>query len=192
ILNTVKNLDGEVVGLFGGDFVKAHRKGALLAEESYKVKIMELVDIVIVSASPCDIDYWQGEKGLVSAYFAVKPGGIIIFAAPCIEGLVHNHPSFREWLSLPLDKALIKARNTRLDDANADLVAADVAICNAKIREKARIFIVTAGLSEEDIGILGYEPFESVQEALDEALKRIPGGTVGVLPKGGVSLPRLE
>jgi hypothetical protein len=91
-----------------------------------------------------------------------------------------------------LDKALIKARNTRLDDANADLVAADVAICNAKIREKARIFIVTAGLSEEDIGILGYEPFESVQEALDEALKRIPGGTVGVLPKGGVSLPRLE
>lgn len=192
ILNTVKNLDGEVVGLFGGDFVKAHRKGALLAEESYKVKIMELVDIVIVSASPCDIDYWQGEKGLVSAYFAVKPGGIIIFAAHCIEGLVHNHPSFREWLSLPLDKALIKARNTRLDDANADLVAADVAICNAKIREKARIFIVTAGLSEEDIGILGYEPFESVQEALDEALKRIPGGTVGVLPKGGVSLPRLE
>lgn len=189
ILNTVRNLDGEVAGVFGGDFIEAHRKGAALSEKAYSVDVPAPADIVIVSSFPCDIDYWQAEKGLISAYFAVKEGGIVIFAAPCTEGLAHNHPKFREWLSLPLAEIVEKARTMDPEDTGADLVAADLAVCNSRAREKAGIFIVTDGLSDEDIGILGYERFESVREALREAFGRIPGGTVGVLPNGGVSLP---
>ncbi len=189
ILNTVKNLDGEIVGLYGGDFVKAHRKGAAMAQQAFRVDIPERAEIVVASSSPCDIDYWQAEKGLISAYFAVKPGGIIIFAAPCTEGLSHNHPRFREWLALPLSEALYRLRREDPEDVDADLVAAVLAICNARIREKARIFSVTEGLPSEDIRILGYEAFSSVDSAMKEALRRIPGGRIGVLPKGGVSLP---
>ncbi len=189
VLNTVKNIEGEVAGVFGGDFVKAHRKGAALSREAFSVDVPEPADIVIVSSSPCDIDYWQAEKGLISAYFAVKKDGIVIFSAPCTEGLAHNHPRFREWLGLSLDEILTKAKTIDPKDTDADLVAADLAVCNSRAREKAGVFVVTEGLSDEDIGILGYERFASVQAALDEALVRIPGGSVGVLPKGGVSLP---
>lgn len=192
ILNTVKNMDGDIVGLFGGDFVEAHRRGASLAREVYRVDIPERADIVVVSSSPCDIDYWQAEKGLIAAYFAVKPGGIIIFAAPCVEGLSHNHPRFREWLVLPFSEALEKARKEDPENVEADLVAAVLAICNARIREKSRIFSVTQGLTEEDIRVLGYEAHSSVSSALDKALEMIPGGSIGVLPKGGVSLPVLR
>lgn len=191
ILNTVKNLDGEIVGLFGGDFVKAHRKGAAMAQQAYKVDIPGRADIVVVSSSPCDIDYWQAEKGLISAYFAVKPGGTIIFTAPCTEGLSHNHPRFREWLELPLSKALDRLRKEDPEDVDADLVAAVLAICNARIRETARVFSVTQGLPTEDIRILGYEAFPSVRSAMEEALRQMPGARIGVLPKGGVSLPVL-
>jgi nickel-dependent lactate racemase len=189
VLNTVKNIEGEVAGVFGGDFVKAHRKGAALSREAFSVNVPEPADIVIVSSSPCDIDYWQAEKGLISAYFAVKKDGIVIFAAPCTEGLAHNHPRFREWLALSLDEILTKAKTIDPKDTEVDLVAADLAVCNSRARERSQVFVVTEGLSDEDIGILGYERFASVQAALDEALVRIPGGSFGVLPKGGVSLP---
>ena len=191
ILNTVKNEQGQVIGIFAGDFVKAHRQGAALAREAYRVDVPELADIVVVSSSPCDIDYWQAEKGVTSAYFAVRPGGIIVFAAPCPEGLAHNHPRFREWLALPLDQVLARARAASPEDRDADLVSGDLAACNSRVRERAGVFVVTDGLCDNDIRILGYERFASVQEALDEAFKRIPGGRVGVLPRGGVALPVL-
>jgi hypothetical protein len=39
---------------------------------------------------------------------------------------------------------------------------------------------------------LKYSPYPPVPEALDEALRRIPDGTVGILPKGGICLPVLR
>ena len=99
IINVIMNAKQEVVDVVAGDFVKAHREGAKIAAQVYGVDIPELADITIVSSHPCDIDYWQAMKGLVSAYFAVKKGGYIIFVAPCYEGLVHNHPKLRQWLS---------------------------------------------------------------------------------------------
>ncbi|MPN47143.1 hypothetical protein SDC9_194743 [bioreactor metagenome] len=37
-----------------------------------------------------------------------------------------------------------------------------------------------------------YTPFPSVQAALDEAMRLIPGATIGIIPKGGISLPVIE
>lgn len=192
ILNIVKNSEGQVIAVFGGDFIKAHREGIAIAKLAYGVKIPRLADIAVVSSYPCDLDYWQANKGLISAYFAAKPGGIIIFATPCYEGLEHNHPKLRDWLKLTFRDALAKAKTIRPEDLEEDLVAADIAMCNARIREKCKVFIVTDGLSDEDIDILGYVRFPTIQSALDEALRLSSGSDLGILPKGGISLPILS
>lgn len=192
ILNIVKNSEGQIIAVFGGDFIKAHREGIAIAKQAYGVKIPRLGDIVLVSSFPCDDDYWQASKGLISAYFATKPGGIIIFAAPCYEGLEHNHPKLRDWLKLPLREVIAKAKITRPEDLKEDLVAADIAMCNARIREKCKVFIVTDGLSDEDIDILGFVRFSTIQSALDEASRLSSGNDLGILPKGGISLPILS
>ncbi len=189
IVNIVKNYRNEIAGVFSGDFIKAHREGIKLAEKSFRITVPEPADIVIVSSWPSDMDYWQATKGVSCAYFAVKKGGVIIFAAPCDEGLAHNHPLFREWLSLPLDEALRRLRAASPEDVEADMVSAVLAICNCRARDKARIFSVTEGLSKEDIAAMGYTPFPTVQEALDKALELIPGATIGIIPMGGISLP---
>ncbi|WP_432407236.1 nickel-dependent lactate racemase [Wukongibacter sp. M2B1] len=189
IVNVVMTPEQEIVDIFAGDFVKAHREGSKLSAQVYGVDIPVLADIVIVSSSPCDIDYWQAEKGLASAYFSVKENGYIIFVAPCFEGMEHNHPRLREWSQMTYKEAEKAVKEIPLEDACADLVAADVAMANARIREKAKILIITEGLSDEDIDILGYEKFESLQEAVDYTLKEIPNGKVGVLPRGGDCLP---
>ena len=76
-------------------------------------------------------------------------------------------------------------------DLDADLIAADLGVPNAKIREKARILVVTDGLSDDDIDLLGYRRMRDLQAAVDAALELVPDGTIGILPYGGDCLPVL-
>lgn len=191
IINVVKNYKNEVAEVVTGDFVQAHRRGVATARKSFGVSIPALADVVIVSSYPCDIDYWQAEKGLISAYFAVKKGGIIIFAAPCPEGLEHNHPRLRDWVKMTYAEACAAARKISPEDTRADLIAADLAICNARIREKADVYLVSDGLGEEDSRILGYSKFSSLPRAVEKAWGRFPRGRFGLLPRGGDCLPIL-
>ena len=174
------------------EIFKRAPRGVKLARESFKVSLPKLADIVIVSSSPADLDYWQAEKGVTSAYFAVKEGGIIIFVSPCFEGLAHNHPRFREWLSLPLEETLKRLRQASPEDTEVDIISAVLAVCNSRVRNRARIFSVSEGLHPEDIEAMQYTPFPNIEAALSEALAQIPQATIGILPKGGISLPILE
>ena len=189
IVNVVKNFRNEIVEIVAGDFIAAHRRGVQTSRRSFGVSVPAPADIVVVSSHPCDIDYWQAEKGIISAYFAVRKGGVIIFIAPCPEGLEHNHPRLRDWLKMSYAEACAVARNCSPEDTQADLISADLAILNARIREKADIFLVSDGLTPEDSGILGYQKFAGLQEAVDAARRRFPKGTIGVLPRGGDCLP---
>ncbi|MFO7706863.1 MAG: nickel-dependent lactate racemase [Desulfobacterales bacterium] len=191
IINVVKNFQNEVIAVVAGDFIAAHRRGVEISRRSFGVPVPAPADVVIVSSYPCDIDYWQAEKGIISAYFAVCQGGVIIFAAPCPEGLETNHPRLRDWLRLSYADACAKAMASSPEDPQADLVAADLAILNSRIREKAQIFLVSDGLTTEDSRILGYSKFGSLQEAVDAAFRQRPGASVGVLPRGGDCLPIL-
>lgn len=133
IVNVVKNCSGDICGVFAGDCVQAHRAGVAMAEESFKILVGEGADIVIVSSHPADLDYWQAIKGVTAAYFAVKKGEIIVFVAPCREGLATNHPRFREWLSLPLDEVLSRLKASSPYDVEADMVSAVLSVCNCRV-----------------------------------------------------------
>lgn len=189
IVNVIQNHRGLVLDVVAGDLVGAHRRGSEISRRAHGVAISEPADIVIVGSYPGDIDWWQAEKCLVAAYFAVKEGGIIVFAGPCYEGLVHNHPRLRDWLKPSFREARTMASDIDPVNADADLVAADVAIVNAKVREKARILMVTEGLSNADVELLGYQRMPSLQSAVAHALELNPNGTVGILPYGGLCLP---
>lgn len=189
IINVVQDHRGRVLEIVAGDFVVAHRLGAEVSRRAHGVSVSEPADVVIVGSYPGDIDWWQAEKCLVAAYFAVKPGGSIVFAGPCYEGLVHNHPRLREWLRLSHDEGRARACAIDPADAEADLIAADVAIVNAKIREKATILMVTEGLSDADVALLGYQRMPDLQSAVDRALENAPQASIGILPYGGICLP---
>jgi nickel-dependent lactate racemase len=189
IVNVIQDHSGRVLDIVAGDVVAAHRLGAEVSRRAHGVSVPEPADLVIVSSYPGDIDWWQAEKCLVAAYFAVKPGGIIVFAGPCDEGLVHNHPGLRDWLPLSFEEGQTKAAGIDPADAEADLIAADVAIVNAKVREKATILMVTEGLSDADVALLGYRRMPDLQSAVDHALERIPDAAIGILPYGGICLP---
>ncbi|MEZ5124824.1 MAG: nickel-dependent lactate racemase [Thermoleophilia bacterium] len=189
IINVVRDPKGRVVTVVAGDFVAAHRQGVEVSRRAYAVELPALADIVVVSSFPADIDWWQGEKGLIAASFAVRQGGVIVLATPCPEGLEHNHPLLRDWLALTYAEGCARIRTLDPADVSADLISADLGVDNAKIREKATILVVTDGLEDDDIELLGYEKVPTLQAGVDRALELIPGGTIGLLPYGGDCLP---
>ncbi len=146
---------------------------------------------MIAGSSPCDADFWQASKGLVAGSFAVCDGGILVFVSPCTEGLADAHPELVQWLEMSNAEASDFIRSVDPNAGEVDFVAADVALNNSRIRERCRIFTVSGGLKVSDTRSLGHEKFETLQEAVDEALCRLPGGTVGILPRSGVSLPKI-
>lgn len=192
IINTVKNHLGEVIEIVSGDFVEAHREGARISRNAFSVEMPELADIVVVSSYPADLDFWQALKGVTSAYFAVKPGGTIVFASPCYEGLAHNHPKFPEWLSMSYHDILEKAKSAPIEDKSIDLISAVLAVCNSRAREKAQILVVSHGLSDEAVEVLGYKREDSVQAAINHLLALNPEASIGILPRGGDCLPVLK
>ncbi len=191
IINIVKNYSGDVAGFFCGDYSKAHRAGVELAKEAYSVRISELADIVVASSSPADMDYWQGIKGLTAAYFAVKKGGAVILAAPCHEGLVHNHPLYAHWLAQPAEALEEVIRSASPYDLDTDVISAVVALGSRRVLNKAEVYMVSGGLSDSDISAMGYTPCPDIQTAFDMALSKRTGATVGILPCAGISLPLL-
>jgi nickel-dependent lactate racemase len=189
IVNVVQDPHHRVVEIVAGDCVEAHRAGVEVSRRAWGVPVPEPADIVIVSSYPADIDWWQGEKGVIAGYFAVKEGGVIVFATPCPEGLEHNHPKLREWLGVTFEGGLELVRAADPSDRAADLIAADLGVDNAKIREKATVLLVSDGLADDDVALLGYQRHPDLQAAVDRALELAPGGTIGVLPYGGDCLP---
>lgn len=192
VVNVVLNHGSTLAGIFAGDFIKAQREGSALAARLFRVGVPRRADIIIASPYPADADFWQAGKGLAAAFMAIKKGGIIILAAHCREGLAHNHPRYREYLRNSLEENLAVIRNSSPEDIDADVVAASVAAENCKIRDWARVFIVTDGLTQNDVESLGFTRFENVQSALDEAINLNPGASVGILPAGGHALPVLH
>jgi len=189
IINVVKNLKGEVIEIVTGDFVIAHRKGVIVAKEAHSFEIPEAADIIITSSFPYDIDWWQAGKGLILSSLAVKKGGCIILAAACPEGLVHNHPKLKDWLKLSYQDLCNAIKNISPEDVEADLIAASIAVLNSRIREKADILLISDGLSEEDCSVLGYTKFNTLQDAINFAIRERPLAKIGIIPRGGDCLP---
>lgn len=213
IINVILNPENGVADLVTGDPVAAHRAGARISREVFGVEIPEPAEILISASFPYDDDYWQCEKAMISGYFAVKEGGIMIVAAPCREGLAHNHDELLSWLALPRREVVRRIRKlcgggeTRENttgplsgnadtfesaaeqDDLTDLVAAAIASGARMVSEKAEIFFVCDGLTDEEVQAMGYRRFPTLQEALDTALRERPYGRVGILPRGGDCLP---
>ncbi len=85
IVNAIINGRREVVKLFVGDMVEAHRKGAEFARQAYATPVRTGADVVIANAYPLDVSLQHAGKGKWPLKF-VKDGGIKIITSAATEG----------------------------------------------------------------------------------------------------------
>jgi len=191
VINTVLDRHGSVAHVVAGESKMAHSRGVELARDIWEVTIPSLADIVLASSYPADLDFWQANKGLYAAERIVKRGGDIILLAPCKEGLSsqREHISTMEALQgVPSRELFHEARSQELDDYAA-LTVCDIA---ARCRELAWVTVVSHWLTKEEVSVLGLNHAESIEDAVEQALKRQgEDAAITVLTHGGETLPVL-
>jgi len=184
ILNVVLNAQKKIIAAVAGDKFAAHRKGCEFADKSFKVKIKEKADVVIVSCGgyPKDINVYQAQKALDNAKYAVKDGGTIILVAECKEGF--GDKIFEEWM-LQATSFHDPVKRLREEFVLGGHKAAAIGM----LLDKAKVIMVSS-LSPDTVKKLFFTPAKSVEEAISMTLEEY-GKDAGflVMPSGGITLP---
>lgn len=187
IVNVVLDENKEIIHSVAGDYIKAHREGCKFLDRIYKKELKEKADIVIVSqgGAPKDINLYQTQKALENAKYAVRDGGIIILVGSCKEGM--GNKSFESWMvegETP-DELIDRIRkNFTLGGHKAAAIAG--------VLKKARVFLVSE-LEPDFVRSIFLEPYSTVQEAYEDALKELGDvEKVLIMPYGGSTLPVIK
>ena len=88
-LNTILTDDFQIVRGFAGHPENVYREAIALSRQLCEIEIPFLYDLVIASAGgyPKDINLYQSQKAISHAALFTRPGGTILLAAACTEGL---------------------------------------------------------------------------------------------------------
>lgn len=189
IFNTVLDRNGRVIQAFFGDLEEAFKKGVEVSKAVYTAKVPQEADIVLAGSHPCDLEFWQAHKTLYAADRIVKEKGIIIVVTPCSEGVAMTHQEMVDYAGLPFteikdmyEKGLIK-----------DSVAAALALAWAQVRQREQVYIVSEGISREEAQKLNFEPFNTGEEAIENALNVMgKQAKLAVLTHAPDTLPVIE
>lgn len=185
-LNCVLTRHGDLVQAFYGSPKAVLAAAAARADDIYGVPFQEQADVVVVGSYPADIEFWQAHKTLYPADIVVREGGIIIVATPCPEGLAVTHPEMTELAGLSSRELVRRVEAGEVED----LVGAGLALAWAQVKERAQVWLVSDGISDEVARAVRFVPFPSVQDAVDAALRRVgPGARVAVIPYAPECLP---
>jgi len=156
------------------------------ARRIYGVRAPAGLDAVVAGSHPCALESWQAHTSLYPAMLMVRPGGTIIVVTPCPEGVAVTHPDMLDYTAEPADELLRRYERNEIDDR----VAASLAVAWARVREYARVVLVSDGIARHEAEALGFDTAPDVETALS-ALARTSGSTpqVGVLTHAPDTLP---
>jgi nickel-dependent lactate racemase len=186
LVNTAITRRKEIVKVFAGHFVEAHREGVDFAKRIYGVAAPGQADITISSSCPADIEYWQGQKGLFSADLTTKTGGGIVELTPCPEGVCVTHPKWIEYLQ----HDTIELKKMYKDGKVEDLVALGLALNVVHVREKHPVCIVSDGISHKEAAKMGFQKFKTVEEAVEVFSRRYGSDSrINIVTHGGEIYP---
>jgi nickel-dependent lactate racemase len=184
ILNVILDETKSVVSAVAGHPRDAHREGCARLDALARTTVDKPADIVVVSAGgyPKDINLYQAQKALDNARHVVRPGGVILLIAECIDGL--GNPTFEAWMQDPGGPEGIIARIKR-----EFVLGGHKAAAVAMAMRQTDVFLVSA-LPSDFARLIGFYPFGGADQALRSALATVgPCPTVIVMPEGARVLP---
>jgi nickel-dependent lactate racemase len=135
---------------------------------------------------PLDKTYYQTVKGMVTPLDILEPGGTLIIASECSEGLGSHE--FRECqkrlLELRPDGFLKMLRQKSL--ADIDEWGTEMLLKPMRV---GRVQLYSTGLTGDDRRLTGVDMSDSVDEAVCDSIERSGDGNVAVIPEGPYVVP---
>jgi nickel-dependent lactate racemase len=191
LLHVSLNRDKEITGVFAGELDAAHAAGCAFVKETAMTPVAQPFDIVITSNSgyPLDLNLYQAVKGMSAAAQIVRPGGAIIVAADCWDG-IPEHGLYGQLLRQA------DSPHSLLDTLNAPgFIRQDMwqAQIQAQIQLKAEVYVRTDNLSPAQIEGALLRPCPHVETTVAHLLQHYgPQASICVLPEGPQTIPYVQ
>ena len=190
LLNVTLNERRQITGVFAGDLIAAHQAGCEFCRRSAMQPVENLFDIVITTNSgyPLDLNLYQAVKGMAAAARIVKPGGTIILAAECREGVPTGSPHERLLRQVAGPEALL----TLLAGPGPIRPEQWQSQIQALIQRRATV-LVHSSLPDAAVRAAHLEPCPDISAAVRQRLAATGNvARVAVLPQGPLTIPYLK
>jgi nickel-dependent lactate racemase len=190
MVNVAVNARRGITGVWAGHYLAAHEIGCQFVAEHATQPVDEPFDIVVTTNSgyPLDQNLYQAVKGMSAAARIVRPGGAIIAAAECSDGLP-NHGNYKDLLRMrPTPADLLKMIEAP-DFAMYDQWQAQ---SQALVQRKADVYLYSS-LDAETTRAAMLIPTDDISATVAELFQRYgPDARIAVLPEGPQTVPLLR
>ncbi len=190
IVNTTLNDQRQITGIFSGDLESAHTAGCEATRLGAEAQLDETVDVVVTTAAgyPLDLTFYQTVKAMTAAIPAVKPGGVILVASRCDEGV--GSPPYTKLMRETSSVGEFRARMWDDERFTIDQWQLEE---QCRALDHAEVWLYTEGLSHLQAGDLLVRPVESVKRGVTDALALFgPRACLAVIPDGPYVMPTLS
>ena len=182
-------LDGEkrITGAFGGDLPAEHAAACARSRREAMQPVAGSFEVVVTTNSgfPLDQNLYQAVKGMSAAARIAAPGGLILAAAECRDGVpaggAYARALFAGATAKEVARELAAAPERRPDDWQVQV--------HCRILEQARVGLRSA-LPDETVRAAHLEPVEDLAAAAAGELARCGAGArLALLPHGPITIP---
>ncbi len=174
-----------------GEVEQSHREAVAFARRHAEVTLPRRFRTIVTTGAgyPLDRTYYQTIKGMVGVIDILEPGGTIIVASECSEGM--GSPEFVAAQRLLREAgpdrflSVLKARDRALvDEWQTEMLV--------KALRVGKIKLYTGGLCGESITDVCAEPVSSLEDAVEAAVRAHGDPDIAVVPEGPYVIPLLH
>ena len=177
-VNLVLNSRDNVIGIFCGDIIDAHRKGCDFVDRIYRISLKAKADYIIASAGgyPTDVNFIQAHKTIENASYALKDKGKMLVLAECNEGI--GSDIFLDFLQHRTPEKMEAELRKKF------MVSGHTALCTLIKAKRFDIYLYSK-LKGSLVRSLRFTPVDDLQRTLDVLFGQGPSNAVVfILPKG--------
>ena len=188
-LNTVINEQRELVFVSYGDVIASHDAAVRFVQDWIQVPVPRRFKTVVTSAAgfPLDQTYYQTVKGMVTPLDILAPGGTLIVASDCSEGL--GSKEFRASQRRLVEMGTEGFLRSILPKALADIDEWQTEM-QLKPMRVGRVQLYTDGLPREDHPLSCVEVISDLDLAIRNAVAAGGEGTAAFIPEGPYVIPK--
>jgi len=190
-VNVVIDEDRRIGFVNFGEVEESHREAVEFMRKHAEVSLPRRFRTIVTTGAgyPLDGTYYQTVKGMVGVLEILEPGGTIIIASECSEGMgsrefVEAQRLLRETGPDRFLSVLESRERAHIDEWQTEMLV--------KVLRVGTVKLYTTGLSEEDLQDVFVDSVSSVEDAVAASVKAHNDPDVGVVPEGPYVIPNFQ
>jgi len=186
--NTIIDEERTLVHATFGEVIASHLSAVEFVRDFTEIAVGRRFHTVVTSSAgyPLDQTYYQTVKGMVTPLDILEPGGTLIIASGCAEGIGSEH--YREaqgrLVALGPDaflQTLLAKQLADVDEWQTEM--------QLKPMRSGSVCLYTTGLSDDEYALTGVERIDSLTDAIARSMAKHNDNAVAVIPEGPYVVP---